>query len=248
MLPCWQRKPKEGVIVGMHVTHIIGFLSHMLLRHFDPVQTTMAYIRDDHIVDIPSVSMRVPPNPLLGYDKRATAPPSTAATSTAGLCQSTLAHRVLLYDQRCLITGAASNQLQACHLINTICMDKSNQGEKLCIKKDVVCSPSFLTHLAAIGTSHLGTYPHPATVWDWRIFLGQLIKLYFQSAFFCLHIQASVHQPTQWRPNGMVILIHMAPSALSSPWDRLEISSQNFHPVMMTGTIELNQIHRPHET
>ena len=56
------------------------------------------------------------------------------------MTQSTLAHKILLYDQRCLVTSAISNQLQVCHLINTIHMDKSNQEEKVRQKKEVVRS------------------------------------------------------------------------------------------------------------
>ena len=105
----------------------------------------MAYLRGENIVDIPPVSKNTPPNPLLGYDGSGTAPPSmtTLASSTT---QSTLAHRVLLYDQRCLVTGAVSNQLQPCHLVNAIRMDESNREEKLSLKKEVVRSPPFLTH------------------------------------------------------------------------------------------------------
>ena len=101
----------------------------------------MAQIKDGHIVDIPPVSRNVPPNPLLGYEGHRTAPPSSAG-SAASVTQSTLAHRVLLRDQRCLITGAVSNQLQACHLINTIRMTTSNRAEKLPLKKEVVSNHS----------------------------------------------------------------------------------------------------------
>ncbi|KAF9644396.1 hypothetical protein BDM02DRAFT_3121961, partial [Thelephora ganbajun] len=97
----------------------------------------MAFIRDNNVIDIPPVSQNLPPNPLLGYNRSQTAPPS-ATTSTGGMAQSTLAHRALLYDQRCLITGAISSQLQACHLVNAICMDKSNQERKLHLKEEVV--------------------------------------------------------------------------------------------------------------
>lgn len=97
----------------------------------------MAYIRDTNIVDIPPVSQGIPTNPLLGYDGRSTAPPSPT-TSTFGTTQSTLTHKLLLRDQRCLVTGAVSAQLKACHLINTVRIDKSNQEEKLALKKEVV--------------------------------------------------------------------------------------------------------------
>jgi len=97
----------------------------------------MIHIRDRDIVDIPHVSVNAPPNPLLGYEGHRTAPPSLAGSSTS-VTQSTLAHRLLLRDQRCLITGAVSNQLQACHLINTIRMTTSNQAEKLPLKREIV--------------------------------------------------------------------------------------------------------------
>ena len=97
----------------------------------------MALIRAGYIVDIPDVSKDVPPNPLLGYNGLRTAPASSAGSSFS-VTQSTLAHRVLLNDQRCLITGAVSNQLQACHLINTIRINESNRAEKLPLKQEVV--------------------------------------------------------------------------------------------------------------
>jgi len=97
----------------------------------------MAYIRDTNIVDIPPVSQGIPPNPLLGYDGCNTAPPSPA-TSTSGTIQSTLTHKLLLRDQRCLVTGAVSTQLKACYLINAIHIGKSNREEKLALKKEVV--------------------------------------------------------------------------------------------------------------
>jgi hypothetical protein len=105
----------------------------------------MAVIKDGDIVDIPAVSKKVPPNPLLGYDGRRTASPSLAGSSSS-MTQSTLAHRVLLKDQRCLITGAISTQLQACHLINVIRMQPSNRAVKLPLKEEVVRSPLFLIH------------------------------------------------------------------------------------------------------
>lgn len=104
----------------------------------------MAYIRDKCIVDIPPLSKNLPPNPLLGYNGDCTAPPSPA-TSTSSVTRSVITHRVLLYDQRCLVTGAVSNQLRACHLVTTICTNKSNQEEKLSLKKEVVRSLLFLT-------------------------------------------------------------------------------------------------------
>lgn len=103
----------------------------------------MAYIRDKNIVDIPLASNRTPPNPLLGYDGRDPAPPS--ATTTTSVTQSALTHQVLFYDQRCLVTGAVSNQLRPCHLVNTIRIKDSSQEEKDALKKEVVSSLSLLT-------------------------------------------------------------------------------------------------------
>ncbi len=141
--------------------------------------TTMAHIRDGYIVDIPPVSKNLPPNPLLGYNGPRTAPPSLDGSSSS-VTQSTLAHRVLLKDQRCLITGAVSTQLQACHLINTIRMNVCNRAEKLPLKQEVVRSVIFNT-LGNSKASRLGTDPHSTTVWwSCRLFLGQPTKLYCQ--------------------------------------------------------------------
>ena len=125
----------------------------------------MAYIRDRNTVDILPVSRKPPPNPLLGYDGGETAPPSTA-TSPSCATQNSLAHWVLLYDQRCLVTGAVSTQLRPYHLVNKIHINKSNPEEKLAQKKEVVRSLSFLIRQAVVESSRLGTYPHPTTVWD----------------------------------------------------------------------------------
>jgi hypothetical protein len=116
----------------------------------------MAYIKDTNFVDIPPVSRNIPPNPLLGYDSHSTAPPSTVA-SVSSMTRSTLTHKVLLYDQRCLVTGAVSSQLQPCHLINTICMDKTNQEEKLTLKKEVVCCLPLLTYWTVVEPSSRNT-------------------------------------------------------------------------------------------
>jgi len=97
----------------------------------------MAFITDKGFVDIPSITEKSPPNPLLGYDGCRTASPSSVASSDY-MSQSTLTHRVLLYDQRCLVTGGVSDQLQACHLVSTIHMDESNRQEKSNLKKRVV--------------------------------------------------------------------------------------------------------------
>ena len=108
--------------------------------------TTMAYVRGHDFVHIPAVSKNLPPNPLLDYNRTHAAPPVTTKSSMrAGVTQSTLAHRVLSNDQRCLVTGAISNQLQPCHLVNTIRMNSANQAEKHAQKKDVVSSLSSQT-------------------------------------------------------------------------------------------------------
>lgn len=104
----------------------------------------MAYFRGEGIVDIPPASKEIPPNPLLGYDGDDPAPPFSA-TSTTSVTQSSLAHQVLFYDQRCLLTGAVSNQLRPCHLVNTIHVNDPNREEKLVLKKEVVRSLPFLT-------------------------------------------------------------------------------------------------------
>jgi len=137
----------------------------------------MAHIKDHNFVDILPISLKVPPNPLLGYDENKTALPSTA-TSEPGLSQRTLKHRVLLYDQRCLVTGAVSNQLQTCYLISPIHVGGSNQEKKLHQKKEVVWPTIFDTLGGGKSPCYLGTVPHPATVWDWGLFLKQLTKLY----------------------------------------------------------------------
>jgi len=125
----------------------------------------MAYIKGRNIVDIPPVSTKAPPNPLLGYDGDETAPPSTtSSTSTAN--QSTLTHQALLYDQRCLITGAVSTQLRPYRLVNVGHINQSNREEKLVRKKEMVRSLSFSTYWAVVASSRLGTHPRPATIWD----------------------------------------------------------------------------------
>ena len=124
-------------------------------------------------VDIPAVTKQLPPNPLLGYDGFSTAPPSPSSARLSS-AQSTLAHRVLLNDQRCLITGAVSSQLQACYLIP---MKVSNKDEKLIMRKEVVRRP-FLNTLDNSKTCCLGTDPHSATIWLWRLCLGQSAKLH----------------------------------------------------------------------
>jgi len=101
---------------------------------------------DGRHIQLPPVSQHIPPNPLLGYGGGNTAPPSTTGKSMSGIAQSTLTHRLLLYDQRCLVTGAVSTQLQACHLINTIHMDKSNEEAKNPLRENVVCTLPFLTY------------------------------------------------------------------------------------------------------
>lgn len=105
---------------------------------------------DGRIIHIPPVSQNTLPNPLLGCGGGGTAPPSTTGKSMSGVTQSTLAHQVLLYDQRCLVTGAVSSQLQACRLINMIRINKSNVEVKHPLKDEVVCSLPFLTCWAVI--------------------------------------------------------------------------------------------------
>jgi len=102
-------------------------------------------VKGEQIVDIPAVSKNYPPNPLLGYNGTHTAPPSTAKSSTLSATQRTLANQVLLRDQRCLVTGAASIQLRACRLVNAIRMRKSNENTKGPMKRAVVRSFLILT-------------------------------------------------------------------------------------------------------
>lgn len=108
----------------------------------------MAYITGETVIDIPPVSRGIPGNPLLGYNKGRTATVSTP-TSTASATQSTLSHQLLFRDQRCAVTGAASNQLQACCLVNTIRVRKSStpkkREENAAAKRAVVRGISFST-------------------------------------------------------------------------------------------------------
>ena len=106
----------------------------------------MAYLQGQ-VVNIPPLATKIPDNPLLGYPGARTAPASTAKssrTSQASGTQSTIRHRVLLYDQRCFLTGAVSIQLEACHLVNAIRMNAGNRAEKEPKKKQVVRIPSLL--------------------------------------------------------------------------------------------------------
>jgi len=140
----------------------------------------MACIRDKNVVDIPTLAKTIPPNPLLGYAGSGTAPASAASGSSKGSStQSTLRHRVLLYDQRCFVTGAVSNQLEACHLINAIRMDKSNRTTKKPLKDQVVSISSFPTRQAVTEFSRPGAHPHPATVWAQGLRPRQPPELYF---------------------------------------------------------------------
>ena len=93
-----------------------------------------------NVVTIPSVSEKAPPNPLLGYDKSHTRTPSLATSASGAVTQKTLANKVLLRDQRCLVTGAVSSQIQACHLVNAIRYKSSNKQIKMPLKLDVVRS------------------------------------------------------------------------------------------------------------
>ena len=105
-----------------------------------PNQLNMAYIRGKHIVDIPAVSKKIPPNPLLGYEQSYPALPLTVKSPRASLTRNTLVNQALLHDQRCLVTGAVSDQLKPCHLVNTIRVKNSSQQEKFGLKKEVVRS------------------------------------------------------------------------------------------------------------
>lgn len=64
--------------------------------------------------------------------------------------------------------------------MNAIHVSDSNREEKLALKKEVVRSLPFFTRWAVVEPPNLATYPHPTTVWDWGIFLGQPAKLYYQ--------------------------------------------------------------------
>ena len=139
----------------------------------------MACIRDKNVVDIPALAKTIPPNPLLGYSGIRTAPASAPKSSKGSTTQSTLRHRVLLYDQRCLLTGAVSNQLEACHLINAIRMDKSNRATKEPLKDLVVSISSFPTRQAVTEFSRPGAHPHPATIWARELHPKQPPELYF---------------------------------------------------------------------
>ncbi|KAJ7093189.1 hypothetical protein C8R44DRAFT_815808 [Mycena epipterygia] len=91
---------------------------------------------DPNRVEIYPISKRIPPNPLLSYNGTKTEPASVWSRSSAGsVSQSLLAHRILLYDQRCLLTGAVSTDIQACHLINAI--RTKNDLIKIRLKSDV---------------------------------------------------------------------------------------------------------------
>ena len=105
----------------------------------------MASVSKPNVVDIPPVTKNPPPNPLLGYNGTCTAPPSAAGSSETSAARSTLVHQVLLYDQRCIVTGAASNQLQACRLVNSIRTSEYNREGGTPSKDQVVCGPSLLT-------------------------------------------------------------------------------------------------------
>ncbi|KAJ6508895.1 hypothetical protein C8R45DRAFT_969209 [Mycena sanguinolenta] len=74
------------------------------------------------VVTIPEVVKKPPPNPLLRREIGISTPvPSIKTTSSlTSLSQNTLANRVLFNDQRCFLTGDASAELQACHLVNAI--------------------------------------------------------------------------------------------------------------------------------
>ena len=146
----------------------------------------MALVRNRNVVDIPAVSSNIPRNPLLGYNGSRTSLPSASGSSGTSTTRKTLARRVLLYDQRCLVTGAASNQLQACHLVNAI-RNKPNKRDKILLKAQVVGGLLLLIHCAiTVKPSHLGIHSHPTTVRSWVFFLGQPVKLRCQRVFSLL--------------------------------------------------------------
>ena len=92
--------------------------------------------------------------------------------------RSTLARQLLLYDQRCLVTGAVSNRIQPYPLINTVRVNESGQVENPPMKEKVVRNIQFLAHSATVKPLCLGTRPHQAKVWSWPFLLGQLAELY----------------------------------------------------------------------
>ncbi|KAJ6541764.1 hypothetical protein B0H19DRAFT_1174572 [Mycena capillaripes] len=77
------------------------------------------------IIRIPDVVRKPPANPLLRREHAASTPAvsvktRSSADSGISLSQAVLANKLLFHDQRCFLTGEASTELQACHLINAI--------------------------------------------------------------------------------------------------------------------------------
>jgi len=146
----------------------------------------MAYVRGKQIVDIPAISKKIPPNPLLGYDHAHSSLPSTAKSSRTSLTQNTLANQVQLYDQRCLVTGAVSDQLKPCHLVNTIRVKNSGQQEKLALKKEVVRCLSFPQTLSDGGTASSRNASSPANSSGLRSFSWTACRTVLPASVFPL--------------------------------------------------------------
>ncbi|KAJ6585198.1 hypothetical protein B0H19DRAFT_1108747 [Mycena capillaripes] len=77
---------------------------------------------NENIVVIPKITKNPHKNPLLNEKiKEVTPPPSLKSISSVGSEHSaTTKYRVLFRDQRCLLTGFVSADIQPCHLVNTI--------------------------------------------------------------------------------------------------------------------------------
>ncbi|KAJ6508896.1 hypothetical protein C8R45DRAFT_459319 [Mycena sanguinolenta] len=90
-------------------------------------------VGNPNIIAIPEVVKNPPSNPLLRRDigNATPAPTRKASSSVTSLSQRTLANRVLYNDQRCLLTGKASAELQACHMVNTIRPKNNPEKENL---------------------------------------------------------------------------------------------------------------------
>ncbi|KAJ7675817.1 hypothetical protein DFH06DRAFT_1292062 [Mycena polygramma] len=78
------------------------------------------------VVVIQDITKGLSKNPLLNPQLGVTTPGPSVRSSKSGQSinstgtQSALAHRVLFKDQRCILTGLVSSELQACHLVNAI--------------------------------------------------------------------------------------------------------------------------------
>lgn len=85
---------------------------------------------DGKTVKIPPVQLGLPRHPFFGYKRT----PSEER-------ENNLKYELLKYDQRCLVTGTVSPQLQACHLVNTIRTEKCTpkvKKKREDLKKQVV--------------------------------------------------------------------------------------------------------------